>query len=78
MGLLARYDSNGKPFQYPACYLDYKEYAKVISEINTNYELYRNKPYPVHYSVGIDGRYYVYYFENHGFNDYNIVEKLEF
>ena len=33
--------------------------------------------YPVHYSVGIDNHYYAYFFENHGFNDYNIVEKFE-
>lgn len=48
------------------------------SEINTNYDLYRNEPYPVHYSISTDNRYYVYFFENHGFNDYNIVEKFEF
>ena len=46
-------------------------------EINTNYELYKNEPYPVHYSVGIDNRYYVYFFENHGFDDYNIIGKFE-
>lgn len=27
---------------------------------------------------GTDKRYYVYFFENHGYNDYNIVEKFEF
>ena len=41
------------------------------------YNIYRDKPYPIHYSVGIDNHYYVYFFENHGFNDYNIVEKFE-
>ena len=72
-----RFDSKGIPFEYPSCYLPRREYAKIISEINTNYELYKNKPYSVHYSVGIDDRYYVYFFENHGFNDYNIIEKFE-
>ena len=72
-----RWDSNGNPFEYPTCHLSYKEYAKIISEINTNYELYKNEPYSVHYSVGIDNHYYVYYFENHGFNDYNIIGKFE-
>ena len=26
----------------------------------------------------LDNRYYLYFFENHGFNDYNIVERYEF
>ena len=26
----------------------------------------------LHTSFGIDGKVYVYWFENHGFNDYNI------
>ena len=77
MGFVTKRDSNGKAFHYPTCNLDYREYAKIISEINTNYELYKDKPYPVHYSVGVDNRYYVYFFENHGFNEYNIVEKFE-
>ena len=72
-----RYDSQGNKFKHPTCLLSKKEYAKIISEINTNYNLYANKRYAVHYSVGIDNRYYVYFFENHGFNDYNIVEKFE-
>ncbi len=71
------YDSKGIPFEYPTYYLNKTEYAKIISEINSNYEMYRNKRYPVHYSLGTDDRYYIYYFENHGFNDYNIVLKVE-
>ena len=77
MGFLVRFDSKGKPYEYPTCRLDAREYAKIIHEINSNYELYKDKPYPVHYSVGIDNHYYAYFFENHGFNDYNIVEKFE-
>ncbi len=64
-------------FKYHSCDLDRREYAKIVSEINSNYGLYRNKPFAVHYSVGIDDRYYVYFFENRGFNEYNIVEKFE-
>jgi len=77
MEFVIKYDSKGNPFKYQTCYLDYREYTKIISEINTNYDIYRDKPYPIHYSVGIDNHYYVYFFENHGFNDYNIVEKFE-
>ena len=39
--------------------------------------IWQHHLYPVHYSVGIDNHYYAYFFENHGFNDYNIVEKFE-
>lgn len=56
-------------------WLDSKEYAKIISEINTNYEEYKNHFYCVHESVGIDGIYYLYYFENHGYNSYCFYEK---
>ena len=66
-----------KPFRYSSCYLDSREYAKIISEINSSYDLYRDEPFAVHYSVGTDNRYYVYFFENHGFNDYNIIDKFE-
>ncbi len=73
-----KHDSKGNPFRYPTCILDSAEYAKIVSEINTNYDLYKKEPYPIHYSIGVDNHYYVYFFENHGFNDYNIVEKFEF
>ena len=70
-----RYDLRGRPFKYPACILDGKEYAKIVSEINTNYEMYRGKVFSIHYSVGIDNCYYIYFFENHGFNGYNIYDR---
>lgn len=73
-----RLDLKGKPFEFPSCLLNKKEYAKIISEINSNYEMYKGEQYCVHYSIGTDNRYYVYFFENHGFNDYNIMEKFEF
>lgn len=73
-----RLDLKGKPFEFPSCLLNKKEYAKIISEINSNYDMYKGEQYSVHYSIGTDNRYYVYFFENHGFNDYNIMEKFEF
>lgn len=78
MNTIYRLDAQGIPFEFPSCILDKREYAKIISEINSNYDLYKDEKYPVHYSVGIDHHYYLYFFENHGFNDYNIVEKFEF
>ena len=77
MAFITKFDSKGDPFEYPTCYLNHSEYAKIVSEINTNFDLYKDKSYAVHYSVGIDKRYYLYYFENRGFNDYNIVERFE-
>ncbi len=71
-------DSKGNPFEYQSCRLDYREYAKIISEINSNYSLYKDEAFAVHCSLGIDDCYYVYFFENHGFDDYNIVEKFKF
>ena len=60
-------------------YLDKAEYAKIMSQINTNYfDLYEGKRFCAHYSLGTDDRYYIYYFENYGYNNYNIVEKIEF
>lgn len=41
-------------FLYPAFHLDHREYAKIISEINTNYGKYRGIPFPMHISYGID------------------------
>ena len=78
MSDIYRVDLKGQPFEFPSCLLNQQEYAKIVSEINSNYELYRNETFPVHYSIGIDNHYYLYFFENHGFNDYNIVEKFEF
>ena len=54
------------------------EYRKILQEINTNYSLYRGKKFAAHASVGIDGKFYVYYFINEGYNDYTIIKKTEF
>ena len=60
-------------------YLDAREYAKIVSEINTNYVVYKGKRSGVHLSYGIDNNAYAYVFEIHGFNDYIFIarDKLE-
>lgn len=66
-------------FKYATCLLAPSEYAKILSEINdVYYEMYEDKRIAIHYSVGSDGNYYMYYFENHGFDNYNIFEKIRF
>ena len=73
---MKRFDTNGVPFEYKTLPLSREEYAKIVSEINTDYfSTYINQPYALHFSLGDDDRYYAYYFENHGFDDYNIVER---
>ena len=69
-------DTNGRPFSLPSLRLEPKEYSKILSEINLVYEVqYKDKSISAHPSFGIDGRQYVYWFEIHGFNDYNIYLK---
>ena len=60
-----------KPFPLP-----HKEYGKICSEINSVYDArYKGKKIAAHPSFGVDGRAYVYWFENRGFNDYNIFRR---
>ena len=70
--------SHGVFCEYPTLVLNKSEYAKIISEINSNYDLYRGKKIAFHSSVGEDNCFYMYYFENHGFNDYNIIDRFGF
>ena len=66
-------DVNGFSFSKPAFWLDPREYSKIISEINDKYDvLYRGRRVAAHTSFGIDGYAYVYWFEIHGFDNYNI------
>lgn len=58
-------------FVYNTFILDRAEYAKICREINTNYSKYEGKTYAVHISYGIDNKPYWYYFENHGYDNYN-------
>ena len=58
-------------------YLDAREYAKIVSEINTNFRLYKDKRLGVHLSHGIDNNAYAYVFEVRGFNDYVFIARDE-
>lgn len=62
-------------FRYETFILSKKEYAKIIGEINTNYSKYEGKPFAIHMSYGLDKKAYWYYFENHGYHNYNIYMK---
>lgn len=67
------YNSDERPF------LSKSEYAKIVSEINTDYfTVYKDQPFAIHFSVGDDNRYYAYYFINNGFDDYTFVGKVPF
>ena len=70
-------DAKGIPFQRPTLWLEPTEYAKICSEINDSYEsLHKGYAICTHTSFGLDGKVYNYWFENHGFNDYNIFSKV--
>ena len=66
-----------KYFLYKTFILSPAEYAKICGEISSNYEKYRGKPLAVHASYGTDDTAYYYYFENHGFGEYNIYMRVE-
>lgn len=74
---MIKLDTKGKHFRFSTFNLAKDEFAKIISEINSNYDSFKGKEIAFHASVGLDNRYYIYYFENHGFNDYNIFNKFE-
>ena len=72
-----RLDSNGIPFEFPTLILDKAEFGKIVSEINSlYYSVYKTDAFGAHYSVDMDNNYCFYLFENHGFNDYNIYERV--
>lgn len=74
---LVRLDMKGIPFQYQAVVLDCKELSKIIHEINNEYHTkYIGKEFAIHRSLDLYGNYCIYYFEIHGFGDYNIIEKV--
>ena len=64
-------------FIYNTFNLSSAEYAKVYSEINTNYGKYKGKRFAIHATYGVDDKAYWYYFENLGFNRYNIYMRVE-
>ena len=64
-------------FMYNTFKLSAAEFAKIYSEINTNYSKYEKMAFAVHASYGVDNKAYWYYFENHGYNNYNIFMRIE-
>lgn len=65
-------------FKYQTFILPYAEYAKICSEINTYYYAkYKDKELAVHMSYGVDANAYWYFFENHGYNNYNIYMRVK-
>ena len=52
------------------------EWEKIRHEINSNYSKYKGLRIIAHSSVGIDDNYYIYYVENHGFDDYSLIIRV--
>ncbi len=75
--MLILYIGEDVEFIYNTFILSSTEYAKICGEINTNYSKYKGKLYAVHSSYGIDNKPYWYYFENHGYDNYNIYMRIE-
>lgn len=71
-----RYDMSGMRYKYPSLALANAEISKVCQEISTNYRKYQGKEFVMHRSQDLDGNWCIYYVENRGYGDYNIVEKL--
>lgn len=69
-------DNNGFPFQFYAVNIDWREKEKIRSEINTNYAKYMDLEICAHPSFGLDGLPYIYYFENRGFDNINIFNRI--
>ena len=70
-----RYDMNGVPYSYPSIELEKAEIAKVCQEISTNYAKYESKRIIMHRTKDLDRNWCIYYIENRGYGDYNIIEK---
>lgn len=67
--------NNSNNFEFPPFELPRQEYGKIIHEINTNYSKYKGKKLAIHRSLDLQGNYCVYFFENHGYGNYNIFGK---
>ncbi len=65
----SQYESN-------ECNISWEEKEKIRHEINTCYSVYRNIQTIMHYSVGLDNRYYIYYVRNIGYDDYEFLAKV--
>lgn len=66
---------NGVPFSYPSLDLGNAEIAKVCHEINSNYMKFADKKLIMHRTRDFEGIWCIYYVENRGYGDYNIIEK---
>ena len=66
-----------RAFMYETVYLPTQEYAKIVSEINSNFDKYRLQKIAIHMSYGTDGRPYWYYFEIRGYDDYNFYAVMD-
>ena len=64
-------------FIYNTFLLSRREYAKIYGEINTNYSKYEGLRFAVHTSYGLDNKAYWYFFENDGYNNYNIYMRIK-
>ena len=64
-------------FIYNTFLLSHREYAKIYGEINTNYSKYEGLRFAVHTSYGLDNKAYWYFFENDGYNNYNIYMRIK-
>ena len=70
-------DTYNVPFSKPSFWLSGEEYGKITSEINQlYYSQYQGKPICTHLSFDAGGYAYIYWFENHGFNNYNIFLRV--
>lgn len=56
--------------------IPWKEWAKIRHEINTNYQKYKGKAKIWHRSVGLDDNYYLYFINNFGFDDYQLISRI--
>ena len=54
-------------FEFETFYLSPDEYAKISSEINTNYFKYIDKPVSAHFSYGTDGNFFITDSEEYGY-----------
>lgn len=64
-------------FFYDEANLPWEEKEKIRHEINTYYSKYSGLSIIAHKSLGIDNHYYIYYVENHGFDDFRIFYRLD-
>ena len=75
--MILHLDECGASFTKPTFWLDKEEYSKIVSEINTvYYTKFKGKRICAHTSFDENGSVYLYWFENRGFNDYNIFLRV--